>query len=333
VKSLYRISFGLLTASFLGYLTYSWFNGEIESKTEEPDPTYSFFVENSISDSEQPKKLVLGNDTQRPADALNTKLGNLLKQVDGLSSEDLLSRVRVAMSSTEVRELAVGHSILNKCFFSIQNLGGLDRPQPQNLSPDATRLFEESHRQLRSRCESLLRLRLDDLIAARSRWLKVLSNKAIQGNDENIFVISDGRNEVSAETLERMRNVLDRTNTDAFFWVSESILEILQVQASGGRLSPDSILSNANTLWAAIELSRCKLGYECTSGSLRLLVLCTGVGICGPNIEAAVLAHLATPLLRLQAQQQSDVIVEAIAKRDFHALGLASQQVGTLPAR
>lgn len=241
-------------------------------------------------------------------------------RMDKLSSADLLGYVRGALVTSDPRRFAVAARILDTCIDYIQQLGGMNLVLPHTLSDQQIVFARSAQNQLKERCGELRYIRLDDLLLKRRDWRTVLSSHESFPNDLNISSV-DGIG-VTPDSSRRLRNAIASDNDAALFWVGESLREAIEVNGQAGKLPPGSALLQHHTLWAAIELSRCSLGYPCGSDSLRLLLLCSSMGICGDSLQSAVLARLSDERERSSVLLQRDLILTALKDRNYSAFGL-----------
>lgn len=260
-------------------------------------------------------------------ETFSSKLSDDILRLDAQGSESLLALVEKGIQSAEPRDWAVAKMILDRCVLSIQNLGGIDRPQPISLRPGDVGLFEEARDKLRKRCEGLLRIRLDDVLRYQRIWTESLRKAEAMPNDENLFVAGGGANLLTKSTQKRLRDLVVSAGPEALVWAPEALAEVVAHQSEGGVFSPESPLSKMTTLWAGFELARCDLGFECGPSSLRLLSMCIGAGVCGSDVRTAVIGALLSDSDRATAKAQASLIANAITSRTTSSLGLDVEQL------
>lgn len=248
------------------------------------------------------------------------------RALDAMSAEDILARVQSAMKSQSVEVIIGATYFLDPCLEKISNPAGFGNIRPLNLPDGKVRQFEESNRALKERCNGLLRIRLDDLLTERKRWLALLDRETAMVNNRNLYVLGGGMNSMAPRMHESARELLLNAGPDLFFWAPEAMAEIVTHQSEKGVFTGENPLAHSSTITMAFELARCELGFDCGSTSFRTLTFCSGVGACANGLRQAVLDSLTSDTDRLIALAQAKVISEAVKGRNASALGLAANQ-------
>jgi hypothetical protein len=241
--------------------------------------------------------------------------------MDGLSSSELLAHVREAFSTTDQRVIAAAERILDACINHVQQLGGIDLALPPTLNAEQVVAAQSAQLQLRKRCSQLTNIRLDDLLRKHRQWQDLLSSDGYHPNDRNVNIHHGTDSKENDASLKRLRELIETDGEAVLFWANDGLREAIEANGQQKRLPPESPLNRKEDLWAALELARCSLGYPCGTNSLRSLLLCSRMGICGDSIQNAVLSQFSSADEKNLILAQRDLIVLAIRDRRFELIG------------
>jgi hypothetical protein len=246
--------------------------------------------------------------------------------LDTFAEDQILTRVQSAMKSQSAETILGALYFVESCLDKISSTSGLGNLRPLNLRDEKVREFEESNRALKQRCSGLMRIRLDDLLSEKKRWLKFLEQEGTKGNDKNLYVLGGGASSLELRMHQEARELVQSSGPEALFWAQGALAEIVVHQSRGGVFPSESPLADSSHIFLAFELARCELGFDCGPTSFRTLMFCSGVGLCANGLRQAVLDSFESDTQRSVAVAQARVIAGALRQRDASALGLSAQQ-------